>query len=186
MVLGWCSIQHPSHIMLTLNGTGYYTIEECGDMPNPTIGMEVGTTYTFVQNDVSNFYHPLGFAYYPDGAHADVDELEPGISAGSSGCDTDHTCPAPMYFVGGSYAGVYSNIPEVTPVTTGEEDFGLDAYEPVFFYPIADWASTGPYSIQLKFDDETFDKDIFYFCHVSSLHFQLFCSVVHDTDTRLV
>jgi hypothetical protein len=30
---------------------GYFSFEECGDMVNPTIGMEVGETYTFVQAD---------------------------------------------------------------------------------------------------------------------------------------
>ena len=129
--------------------------------------MNVGETYTFLQNDVTNFYHAIGFAYFPDGAHDDVDELEPGISQGTSGCDTDMTCPAPMYFVGGEYAGVYSNIEEMTPVTTNEDDFGLDAYEPLFFYPLLDWIDLGPYEVKLKFDDETFDQDIFYFCHVS-------------------
>jgi hypothetical protein len=31
--------------------------------------------------DITNYYHPLGLAYYPDGAHDDVDELEPGVSS---------------------------------------------------------------------------------------------------------
>jgi hypothetical protein len=28
---------------------GYFTFEECGDEVNPTIGVEVGVTYTFLQ-----------------------------------------------------------------------------------------------------------------------------------------
>lgn len=28
---------------------GYYTFEECGDAVNPTIGVQVGKTYRFVQ-----------------------------------------------------------------------------------------------------------------------------------------
>ena len=28
---------------------GYYTFEECGDVVNPTIGMEVGVRYRFLQ-----------------------------------------------------------------------------------------------------------------------------------------
>ena len=30
--------------------------EECGDIVNPTIGMKVGETYTFVQADRSNYF----------------------------------------------------------------------------------------------------------------------------------
>jgi len=33
---------------------GYYQFEECGDDVNPTLGMEVGKTYQFVQKDRSN------------------------------------------------------------------------------------------------------------------------------------
>lgn len=146
---------------------GYYTFAECGDETNPTIGIEIGQTYTFVQADRSNYYHPMGFAYGPDGAHAGLSELEPSVSDGSSGCESDSTCPAPMYFSGDAYLGSYSNIPDVKDVTTGEDDTGLDAYESVFFYPITEWAASPAFSIQLRFDDETFEKDLFYFCHVS-------------------
>ena len=33
---------------------GYFQFEECGDIDNPTIGLEVGKTYHFIQNDPSN------------------------------------------------------------------------------------------------------------------------------------
>ena len=33
---------------------GYYRFEECGDVDNPTLRMDVGKTYQFVQSDVSN------------------------------------------------------------------------------------------------------------------------------------
>ena len=113
---------------------GYYSFEECGDAVNPTIAMEVGQTYTFVQADRSNYFHPLGFSYFPDGAHDGVDELEPGIGLGSDpSCVDDLTCAAPMYFLNGEYLGNYSNIEEVAPLSLGAEDFGLDAYEPLFF-----------------------------------------------------
>lgn len=151
----------------TLSLPGYYTVEECGDVPNPTLGMRVGETYTFVQKDRSNYYHPIGFAYEADGAHADVDELEPGISRGTSDCASDLQCPAPMYFLNGNYLGEYSNIPEVLN-NTGSENFGLDDYEPLFFHPLADWVGLGEFSVQLRFDDDTFTQDIFYFCHVRS------------------
>jgi hypothetical protein len=143
-------------------------VEECGDTPNPTLGIEIGQTYTFSQADRSNYYHPVGFSYEPDGAHANKDELEPGVSRGTSGCDTTLTCPAPMYFVNGTYVGEYSNIEQVKELTGGE-NFGLDDYEPLFFHPIAEWTGLGLFSVQLRFDDATFDKDIFYFCHIHEL-----------------
>jgi hypothetical protein len=134
---------------------------------NPTIGMEIGETYTFVQADTTNYFHPMGFAYFPDGAHGNLDELEPGITQTEGNfCASNNTCPAPMYFLADSYLGTYSNIPEVAPVTAGEDNFGLDDYEPFFFHPLPEWASRGEYSVKLRFSDEDYDRDLFYFCHV--------------------
>lgn len=45
---------------------GYYMFEECCDVIHPTIGLVVGVTYTFIQNDRSNWMHPLGFGYASD------------------------------------------------------------------------------------------------------------------------
>ena len=57
---------------LITHSVGYFKFSECGDEVNPTIGMEIGQKYTFVQDDVSNYYHPIGFGYAPDshGSHA--------------------------------------------------------------------------------------------------------------------
>lgn len=138
-------------------------------MTNPTIGLEIGQTYTFNQEDVSNFYHPLGFAYFPDGAHASKPELEPTVSNAPNGdCASTMTCPAPMYYVGDDYLGKYSNLPEVG-VTENESDFGLGKYEPHFIYPLEEWASFnkyGGFNVKLRFDDFNYEKDLFYFCHV--------------------
>jgi len=145
-------------------------VQECdnGDTVMPTLGIEKGKTYHFKQYDITNFYHPLGFAYYPDGAHDDVDELEPGITppGSASACAADNTCPAPMYMLNGEYLGKYSNNEDVAPITTGEDDFGLDVYEPDFFIPIETWTENGLYSVMLKFDVDDFTDDIFYFCHI--------------------
>jgi hypothetical protein len=135
---------------------GYFTFEECPGVMNPTIGIEVGQTYTFIQADRSNWYHPMGFAYFPDGAHDDKDELEPGVSQTSSNCVSNNTCPTPRYFRGGEFLGN----------GVDSADFGLDVYEPEFFRSVVEWSGKGPYTIQLNFDDETYTKDIFYFCHV--------------------
>lgn len=80
--------------------------EECNGTVNPTLGIELGKTIRFLQEGQTNWMHPLGFAYFPDGAHEEVDELEPGIpppGAADQSCADDNSCPAPMYFVGGEY-----------------------------------------------------------------------------------
>ncbi|CAB9519555.1 expressed unknown protein [Seminavis robusta] len=129
--------------------------------------MEMGETYTFIQRDRSNYFHPLGFSYSADGAHDGKEELEPGVGLGSDkSCEADKTCPAPMYMLNGEYLGEYSNIPAVKPRTTGTENFGLDDYEPLFFRPLPEWAALGEFAIKLRFDDASYGQDIFYFCHI--------------------
>merc|ERR1712087_822808 len=117
---------------------------------------------------MGNHYHPLGFAYYPDGAHDDQPELEPGIKPeeSMSTCEETMSCPAPMYMLGDEYLGVYSNNDLIAPVTSGEDDFGLDVYEPQFFYPLLDWLDMGDWKIALKLDVEDSTQDMFYFCHI--------------------
>lgn len=124
--------------------------------------------YTFIQADRTNYYHPLGFAYGPDGMKGGYPELSPTTAGSfSSGCSSNHSCPAPMYFEGDQYLGMYSNIPEIYPVTTGEPDFGLDNYEQRFSWPLDVWAGFAPFNVHLKFDDYEYGDDLFYFCHVS-------------------
>jgi len=100
-----------------------------------------------------------------------VPELEPTITppGSASACKLTSACPAPMYLKNNEYQGKYSNIAEILPVTTDEDDFGLDAVEPLFFFPLADWTEEGGDSgfvTALKFDVEDINTDIFYFCHV--------------------
>lgn len=71
-----------------------------------------------------------------------------------------------MYFRNGTYLGTYSNNQEVLKVTTNEDDFGLDKYEPLFFRPMPEWAGFGNFEAKLLFDVTDFTRDIFYFCHV--------------------
>lgn len=78
------------------------------------------------------------------------------------------TCSAPMYYVDGEYKGSYSNNEDLLALTNGEDNFGLDDYEPLFFHPLPEWIGYGEFSVFLKVDDDTdFSRDIFYFCHVS-------------------
>ena len=155
-------------LCLTDSLSGYFQFDGC-DGVNPTLGMEIGVTHTFLQSHDHNYYHPLGFAYFPDGDHEGLAELEPSIPPPESGsaCDTNMTCPAPMYFLNEKYLGLFSNDPDVMEPTTNQMDFGLDAYEPVFFYPYGQWVGLGNFSVNLRFD-QYYNKDIFYFCHVST------------------
>ena len=54
---------------------GFYTVDGFTG-PSPTITMKKGEKYIFDQTDNTNWMHPIGFAYYPDGAHEDKDEVE--------------------------------------------------------------------------------------------------------------
>lgn len=141
---------------------------DCGGT-NPTLGVKKGATYYFKQADVSNYYHALGFAYGEDGALAPNDELEPGIvgPGSTSTCNETLSCPAPMYIKDNKYLGNYSNIESIEPVTEGLDNFGLDDYEPEFFYPVLDWLDAGLYEVALHYPvDNDFSQDFFYFCHI--------------------
>jgi len=141
---------------------------DCGGT-NPTLGMEKGVTYYFIQEDFTNYYHALGFAYGADGALDDQPELEPGIKGerSTSNCEATKSCPAPMYMQGNNMLGDYNNNPSLGPLTLNKEDFGLDQYEPQFFYPLLDWLGSDTYKIALYYpDDNDFAKDFFYFCHI--------------------
>jgi uncharacterized protein (DUF305 family) len=141
---------------------GYWQFDECGDTVMPYLEIKQNVEYTFDQSDESNWYHPLGFAYFADGAHKDVDELEPGITQTSSSCAADNTCDAPKYYKAGVFVG--GTYDQTTAGNDG--DFGLDAYEPEFFYERDDWLAAGTYSVKLTITDTTFTDDIFYFCHI--------------------
>jgi len=147
------------------SSTGYYKFAECGDTPMPVLAMERGVTYKFDQSDASNWYHPLGFAYYADGAHKGVDELEPGISQSGSACVDDNTCQAPMYYKDGAFLGEdgYDNTKPNN--LQGGEDFGLDFYEPEFFYTREHW-SEAVYHVEVTISDTEYAGDLFYFCHI--------------------
>eukprot|EP00965_Chrysotila_dentata_P221227 6192269-Pleurochrysis_carterae.AAC.2 len=97
--------------------TGAYEVEGC-DGVSPTLQLQAGVEYTFDQFDISNWYHPIGFAYEPGGAHNSCGDLEecPEVEEGL------------QYYIDG------------VAMTDDESGFGLDAYEPIFFYPREAWA----------------------------------------------
>ena len=150
---------------LYAGATGYYVVEECGQTPMPTLALEQNVKYRFIQHDKSNWFHPLGVAYFPDGAHEGVDELEPGISKSTTtpSCTATSTCQAPRYFKNGVFLGTTFDNTATPPA--GGADFGLDVYEPLFQGDYVDW-QTQKFEMQLTITDVGYTKDLFYFCHV--------------------
>ena len=158
-----------------VSSTGYYRFEGCGPTVKPALKMVAGKTYKFDQTHVSNWMHPLGFAYYPDGAHEDVDELELEVeppSGGSAGCAATSTCDSPKYYGGKdgeSYLGGTADT-VLTGATHGyfagvtDGGFGLDTYEPQFKFPLAIWQEN-KYNVRVTIND-TGTKLFFYFCHI--------------------
>jgi hypothetical protein len=133
--------------------TGYFDFGACGRMP--TLAMVANEIYTFQQFDATNWYHPLGFAYEPDGALAMVDELEPGVVPpnGDASC-LPESCQSPQYQLDGVNLGL------------GGEDFGLDEYEGNYFSGGRDdFLDAGDFSVDVQIDDAA-TTEFFYFCHI--------------------
>jgi len=131
--------------------TGYYKFAGY-DGVSPDITVKIGETYVFDQSDASNWYHAVGFAYYPDGAH--------GATWGGDERDEVEGAGELLYKIDGAA----TTCPEAG-------DTGLDCYEPEFFYPRADWMAK-KYTAELTITQEMADKShggvIYYFCHIHS------------------
>ena len=67
-------------ILLTTTASCSFSLTVPPHLLPKRAGMEKGVTYKFIQEDFTNYYHALGFAYYADGALDDQPELEPGVS----------------------------------------------------------------------------------------------------------
>ena len=146
---------------------GYYVFEECGlDVINPTLAMELGETYTFVQVHRTNHFHPIGFAYSPYGDEELKKEVDPATSHGNQDCTSNKTCDAPMYFLNNEYLGQYSNNPTVKAITTNVTDLGLEVYDSFFRRNIHEWAQFGTFSIQFTITDPELATDMFIYCHI--------------------
>jgi hypothetical protein len=106
----------------------------------------------------------LEFGYFPDGSHANLDILTPGTPpyGTDSNCASDFTCPSPMYIVNDVVVGKYSNIPELQDSSSGESNNGSGDYIPLFSRPIVEWSATN-FSVYLKFDNQDFESDLFYY-----------------------
>ena len=147
---------------------GAYAVNECGT--SPTLKMRRGVEYTFVQKEISNWMHPLGFAYYPDGAHgfeghAEVPELEHPTPAECDdelfACNPGTGKQAPLYRIDASC--------ETYADWNNGETSGLDVYERAFKIPQEQWAEkggAGMYSVKLTIPTDSKSAELFYFCHI--------------------
>jgi len=145
---------------------GEYQVEGCQGT-SPTLMMERGRTYTFLQEDVTNWMHPLGFAYYPDGAHgykkfAEVPELEyptpEDCDLPEFSCDPgNEVAQAPLYGIDGRF----ETFEDWNNGITG----GLDVYEPAFQVPQDQW-SEHRYAVKLTIPEDSKSESLFYFCHI--------------------
>eukprot|EP00960_Hanusia_phi_P039837 754083-Hanusia_phi.AAC.1 len=155
-----------------VSSTGYFSFTRCEGSQRPTIKIKANSTYMFVQTDRTNWLHPLGFAYGPDGAHVGAAELEPGVKPPGSqtNCDVSKTCQSPRYF-GGKNGDVFLGRQGLLSTDddpyagVGDGEFGLDVYEPHFEdHSLGLWARN-KYNVRLRIDDDA-TAEIFYFCHV--------------------
>ena len=90
--------------------TGLYMFEGIEGV-SPTIEVTLGETLSFDQRHVSNWFHPLGFAYEPDGAH--------GSTWGGAELPEVEGAGELQYYIDG-----------VVPTCDDAGDTGLDCYEP--------------------------------------------------------
>ena len=107
--------------------TGYYRVHgHVGQGGAPDLEVQVGQTYTFDQSEETNWFHSIGFAYYPDGAHTGrievLDDSTPGRAFGGHGDCAEALCedgPCADYCSGRS----------ATPCAAGCDSFGSLQYK---------------------------------------------------------
>jgi len=106
----------------------------------------------FDQRDFTNWYHPVGLAYCPDGGH--------GATWGGEERDEVEGAGELVYKIDGA---------ETTCPDAGDTD--LDCYEPDFSYPRGIWMEkvyTAELTITQNMADESHGGVIHYFCHIHS------------------
>eukprot|EP01052_Picozoa_sp_SAG31_P004229 SAG31_NODE_173_length_21354_cov_16.826112_22_plen_664_part_00 len=171
-----------SHDMYS-SDTGYYQVANYDSTGAPDLEVEIGTTYTFDQTDETNWYHPIGFAYYPDGAHGGRTELmddagceafcateagagcTEGCSECDSGCDSSG---AVSYQIDDGWTGTWAEVGLASNTGTNTTIF-VPGYEPEFFIPKDQWLRKH-YRVQLTITGAVLKRaqggEIFYFCHI--------------------
>jgi hypothetical protein len=143
--------------------TGAYQVEGC-EGTSPVLEIMRGVEYEFVQHEMTNWMHPIGMAYYPDGAlgydqYAEVPELEnptPEDCALPEFACEPGAAQAPLY----GADGVFESLDDWN---NGDE--GLDFYEPYFQRPLDQWMEK-KFSVKITIPEDSKTKEFFYFCHI--------------------
>lgn len=183
-----------SHDMYS-SDTGYYRVQGY-ESTAPDLEVQVGQTYTFDQSDETNWFHPIGFAYYPDGAHNGrievLDDSTPGRAAGGPGTCDDVLCEdgacadwcsgrsrtaceagcdsagSVQYKIDDGWTGSWTDVGLASNTGTDVTVF-VPGYEPEFFIPKKQWTSKH-YKVELTITPEILARavggQLFYFCHI--------------------
>jgi len=143
---------------------GYFQFEGLQDEQHhsPDIEVTIGETLVLDQADHTNWFHPLGFSFLPDGFHGANWDSEPpkGVEVGkldTGGDDLDYDAKFRYYIDG-----------------TNEQCDRVnryDCYMDDFFMPKSDWKKSS-FRVELDITQELADKShggvIFYFCRIHS------------------
>eukprot|EP01043_Picozoa_sp_COSAG02_P037906 COSAG02_NODE_2882_length_7818_cov_12.332642_2_plen_546_part_00 len=130
--------EHIVHMRVDLfaGENGYF--EAAGvDGHSPVLEMNVGETYFFDQTHHTNWMHPLGFAYFPDGHH--------GRTWGGDARDEITDFSALEYRI--------NNAKAKRIISTEIMDFNAKAYDSAFMHPKQEWLQK-KHGVQLTITDE--------------------------------
>jgi len=143
---------------------GYFQFEGLQDeqQHSPDIEVKIGETLVLDQADHTNWFHPLGFSFLPDGFHGENWDSEPpkGVEVGkldNGGDDLNYDAKFRYYI-----NGVNDQCGRVNR---------YDCYVDAFFMPKSDWTNSS-FRVELDITQELADKShggvIFYFCRIHS------------------
>merc|ERR1711998_231686 len=141
---------------------GYYQVAgKIGDSPD--LFLTIGETYTFDQTEATNWFHPLGFAYYPDGAH--------GHKWGAREQMELHDNDLRYHINGKNPSADNENWLCYRPGLLKPVNSGMDCYEEEFFYPRNQWLKK-QYTVDLTITEAAAhwsrNGELYYFCHIHS------------------
>jgi len=141
---------------------GYYQFEGFPDeIYSPDIEVTIGETLVFNQSDHTNWFHPLGFSFLPDGPHGPNWDSAPPVGVEVGKLDSGEDDPAYD-----SKLRYY-----IAEVNECERLNRYDCYKDAFFTPKSDWVQSS-YRVELDITQDLADMShggvIFYFCRIHS------------------
>ena len=132
-------VAHTFHMRVDLfaGENGYFEEAARHDGHSPTLELIVGDTYFFDQTHHTNWMHPLGFSYYPDGHH--------GQTWGGDPRDEITDFSALRYKA--------NNVNAKRIVSPEIMEYNTKAYDSAFMHPKQEWLQN-KYGVQLTITDE--------------------------------